>query len=108
MSWRCSPTTHRPRCEANGETNPRLLGSGASATYAILRRCRIPRRSTRSRRSNAPRKQDDIAKMLLSLPECERSVIELRYRFVGDTHTLDAIGRAFGLTSERVRQLETQ
>src|SRR5690348_5659372 len=70
-------------------------------------------RSTRSTRSTleAVRRDvcaADVAKMLLSLPERNRTVIELRYDYGGETQTFDAIGRAFRRTRERVRQLETQ
>ncbi len=41
------------------------------------------------------------------IDENEREVIELRYGFVDDTpKTLEAIGKVFGVTRERVRQIE--
>ncbi len=44
---------------------------------------------------------------LKELPERERDVLLLRYGLEGrDTQTLDQIGRALGLTRERVRQIE--
>jgi RNA polymerase primary sigma factor len=45
---------------------------------------------------------------LAALPERERRILELRFGFDGDPQTLDAVGREFGLTRERVRQLERQ
>lgn len=48
-----------------------------------------------------------VAGLLALLPERERQILALRYGLGGTaTHTLDEIGRAMGLTRERVRQLE--
>ncbi|MEX2414286.1 MAG: sigma factor-like helix-turn-helix DNA-binding protein, partial [Thermoleophilaceae bacterium] len=51
----------------------------------------------------------DVQRLLRSLPERERRVIELRYG-LGDEDplTLEEIGRHVGLTRERVRQIEVQ
>ena len=39
----------------------------------------------------------------------QRKVIEMRFGFVdGEPKTLDSIGKEFGITRERVRQIETQ
>jgi RNA polymerase primary sigma factor len=39
----------------------------------------------------------------------ERKVIEMRFGLVdGEPRTLDNIGKEFGITRERVRQIETQ
>jgi len=44
---------------------------------------------------------------LSSLPERDRRVIELRYGLAGDQpQTLEEVGRAFGVTRERIRQIE--
>jgi len=51
--------------------------------------------------------RQDIQKALDSLPTRERQVIELRYGLRGnDPMTLEEVGRAFGVTRERVRQIE--
>jgi RNA polymerase primary sigma factor len=51
--------------------------------------------------------RQDIQKALDSLPERERQVIELRYGLRGhEPLTLEEVGRAFGVTRERVRQIE--
>ncbi len=51
--------------------------------------------------------REDIQKALDSLPERERQVIELRYGLRGhEPLTLEEVGRAFGVTRERVRQIE--
>ena len=42
-----------------------------------------------------------------SLPEQERRVIELRFGLSGTPpRTLEEVGRAFGVTRERIRQIE--
>ena len=46
---------------------------------------------------------------LSSLPEREREVVTLRYGLGGtEPKTLEEIGRALGLTRERVRQIELE
>jgi len=50
---------------------------------------------------------DQLAAVLRSLPDRERRVIQLRFGLLdGCGHTLDEIGREFGLTRERIRQIE--
>ncbi len=50
----------------------------------------------------------EFAGLLGDLAENERRVLRLRFGLDGDEpHTLDAIGRALGLTRERIRQIET-
>ena len=51
--------------------------------------------------------REDIQKALDALPERERQVIELRYGLSGhEPLTLEEVGRAFGVTRERIRQIE--
>ena len=51
--------------------------------------------------------REDIQRALDALPERERQVIELRYGLRGhEPLTLEEVGRAFGVTRERIRQLE--
>ena len=51
--------------------------------------------------------REDVQRALNVLPERERQVIELRYGLRGhEPLTLEEVGRAFGLTRERVRQIE--
>ncbi len=58
--------------------------------------------------SEAMRRQS-IARVLAALPEREREVIEMRYGLTGDrARTLDEVGRAFSITRERVRQIESR
>jgi RNA polymerase primary sigma factor len=51
--------------------------------------------------------RQDIQRALNALPERERQVIELRYGLRGhEPLTLEEVGRAFGVTRERIRQIE--
>jgi RNA polymerase primary sigma factor len=52
-------------------------------------------------------RREDIQRALDSLPERERKVIELRFGLTGaQPCTLEEVGRAFGVTRERIRQIE--
>ena len=52
-------------------------------------------------------RREDIEKALDSLPDRERKVIELRFGLTGaQPCTLEEVGRAFGVTRERIRQIE--
>ena len=52
-------------------------------------------------------RRGDIELALGSLPERDRRVIELRYGLLGEAPcTLEEVGRAFGVTRERIRQIE--
>ena len=47
--------------------------------------------------------------ILASLAPRARKVLELRYGFTdGTDHTLEEVGRLFGLTRERIRQIEKE
>ena len=52
-------------------------------------------------------RREDIEHALSALPERERQVIELRFGLLGTPPcTLEEVGRAFGVTRERIRQIE--
>ena len=52
-------------------------------------------------------RREDIELALASLPDRERMVIELRFGLSGEQPaTLEEVGRAFGVTRERIRQIE--
>jgi RNA polymerase primary sigma factor len=54
-------------------------------------------------------RRENITHVLASLPAREREVIELRYGIVGGRpRTLEEVGRAFNITRERVRQIESR
>jgi RNA polymerase primary sigma factor len=58
--------------------------------------------------SEALRRQS-VSRVLASLPRREREVLEMRYGLAGDrVRTLDEVGRAFNITRERVRQIESR
>ena len=55
------------------------------------------------------RRREHIEEWLQQLSVSERKVIELRFGLNdGEPKTLDSIGKEFGITRERVRQIETQ
>jgi RNA polymerase primary sigma factor len=52
-------------------------------------------------------RREDIDRTLDALPIRERKVIEMRFGLNGDQpRTLEEVGRAFGVTRERIRQIE--
>jgi RNA polymerase primary sigma factor len=51
---------------------------------------------------------EQTRRLLDTLPERERRILELRFGFYDDPQSLEAIGKEIGLTRERVRQLEGQ
>ena len=54
-------------------------------------------------------RREDIDRALDSLPDRERKVIELRFGLKGEgPRTLEEVGRAFGVTRERIRQIEAK
>jgi RNA polymerase primary sigma factor len=51
--------------------------------------------------------REDVWRALNALPERERQVIEMRYGLSGERpYTLEEVGQAFGVTRERIRQIE--
>ena len=50
----------------------------------------------------------EVRRAVESLQEPDRRVLELRFGFVGEQWTLEAIGKELGLTRERVRQIEAR
>ncbi len=53
--------------------------------------------------------QEQLAQVLDGLADRERKVIELRFGLVnGHPHTLEEVGREFGVTRERIRQIESK
>jgi RNA polymerase primary sigma factor len=52
-------------------------------------------------------RRENVQRALAALPEREREVIELRFGLTdGRSRTLEEVGRAFGVTRERIRQIE--
>ena len=53
--------------------------------------------------------QEQLTQVLDGLADRERKVIELRFGLVnGHPHTLEEVGREFGVTRERIRQIESK
>jgi RNA polymerase primary sigma factor len=52
-------------------------------------------------------RRENVRKALDALPAREREVIEMRFGLTGsEARTLEEVGRAFGVTRERIRQIE--
>jgi RNA polymerase primary sigma factor len=52
-------------------------------------------------------RRENVRKALDVLPQREREVIEMRFGLKGnEARTLEEVGRAFGVTRERIRQIE--
>ncbi|HLM27165.1 MAG TPA: RNA polymerase sigma factor RpoD [Thermoleophilaceae bacterium] len=52
-------------------------------------------------------RRENVQRALDALPEREREVLEMRYGLKGhEARTLEEVGRAFGVTRERIRQIE--
>lgn len=53
--------------------------------------------------------REELDDILGSLSDRERAVLEMRFGLNdGESHTLEEVGRAFGVTRERVRQIESK
>jgi len=53
--------------------------------------------------------KEQLHSILSSLSKRERAVLEMRFGLKdGESHTLEEVGRAFGVTRERVRQIESK
>ena len=92
----------RRRSRSSGPSAPRTTPSSA--------RCSRTRRRSRPRRSRRTRSAiETLRRVLSTLSYRERRVLELRYGLDGQApRTLDEVGRAFRVTRERIRQIETQ
>lgn len=54
-------------------------------------------------------RKENVRRVLATLPRREREVIEMRFGLTGSRpRTLEEVGRAFGITRERVRQIENR
>ena len=52
---------------------------------------------------------DQVKEILTDLPKKERKILEMRHGLTdGYTHTLEEVGKVFGVTRERIRQIEAK
>jgi RNA polymerase primary sigma factor len=52
---------------------------------------------------------DQVKEILNDLSEKERRILEMRHGLIdGVTHTLEEVGQKFGVTRERIRQIEAK
>ena len=92
-SWRARRFRWRRRW---GTPKPRWPTSSRTSTATSPTRSRPARSCRRTSRRRLP-----------GLPERERRIIELRYGLNGnEPMTLEQVGQAFGVTRERIRQME--
>ena len=93
-AWRSCPSRSRSR-----SARRRTPRSATSSPTTRPSRRSTPRRSRSGARTSR--------RALGSLPERDRKVIELRFGLLGEAPcTLEEVGRAFGVTRERIRQIE--
>ncbi len=53
--------------------------------------------------------RDQVLEILGDLPPKERKILEMRHGLIdGITHTLEEVGKVFGVTRERIRQIEAK
>jgi len=63
--------------------------------------------SSPAARLSEVQRHEQLDEWLTQIPEVERKVIELRFGLEdGEARTLDSIGKKFGMTRERIRQIE--
>jgi RNA polymerase sigma factor (sigma-70 family) len=53
-------------------------------------------------------RRERVKAWLSTLEDNERDILKYRYGLGGDPETLEKIGRRFGVTRERIRQIETR
>ena len=55
---------------------------------------------------NTGQEKEIIRRLVENLPEREKTIIKLRFGFDKESETLGEVGRRYGLTRERIRQIE--
>ena len=99
---RCATSCASPRCRSRWRSRSATRTSRSSATSSPTRPTEEPFEA-----ATENLQREDIQRALDALPERERQVIELRYGLRGhEPLTLEEVGRAFGVTRERIRQIE--
>jgi RNA polymerase nonessential primary-like sigma factor len=83
-----------------------ISGEGEDTLKDVLSDENMPAPSSAT---DEKRRREYINEWISELPTTERSVLEMRYGLNRQAaRTLDSIGRQFGITRERVRQIENQ
>ena len=115
------PTPEEIAARARSGRRARSRTSCASRSCRSRSRSRSARRrtpswatSSRTRAAESPfepatenLRRENVRRALDALPPREREVIEMRYGLTGHkARTLEEVGRAFGVTRERIRQIE--
>ena len=99
---RSATSSASPRCRSRSRSRSATRTSPSSATSSPTKQTEEPFEA-----ATENLQREDIQRALDALPERERQVIELRYGLRGhEPLTLEEVGRAFGVTRERIRQIE--
>ena len=106
-SWRSRRTRSARSCGWRSFPSRSRSRSARRRRARSATSCRTTRPSRPSTRPRCPCAVEDVEHALMALPERERKVIELRFGLSGaQPYTLEEVGRAFGVTRERIRQIE--
>ena len=92
-----------------GAGQPRDARSVRRRTPTSATSSRTPTPSSRSMRRASSCLQEQLDSVLHTLSEREKKVIQLRFGLTdGHPRTLEEVGREFGVTRERIRQIESK
>ena len=101
-STKCATSCASPSCRSRWRNRSATRTNRSSATSSPTKRWRSP-----SRKRASTCRSEGVRRALDALPERERQVIELRYGLSGlEPLTLEEVGSTFGVTRERIRQIE--
>jgi RNA polymerase sigma factor (sigma-70 family) len=102
----CAPEDIYPEAHMNSPLEKSLIEIEANAHELVPRHYLTGTEDPLSLLENEDASSRIIPAMLESLTVRERSVIEARYGFDGDSETIDEIADRFDVTPERIRQIE--
>ena len=98
----CATSSASPSCRSRWRNRSATRTNPSSATSSPTTRSLEP-----FEEASEHLQKEGVRKALDALPERERQVIELRYGLSGlEPLTLEEVGRTFGVTRERIRQIE--
>jgi RNA polymerase primary sigma factor len=112
-SWPRRWTSPRRRCwrssSTPGSPSRWTRPSATRATASSATSSRTPRRSWRSTRCRSRCCRTSCSRCWQTLSEREAGVVRLRFGLTdGQPRTLDEIGQVYGVTRERIRQIESK